>query len=207
MQVDSNKQKALESAIKQIDKAFGKGMLVRLGDKQVEKIDSISTGSLGLDLALGIGGIPKGRIIEIYAHKRKCDFITQKEEIWNISAFAYFLFDDSLMPSLQDSTKILKNGCKCMVENLSLHFNSIKLFLDSRICYIPAILLQSIIIHSLHAEYNTTTCNVLHKDIESLLNAITHHANEARFPIDIYLGIFLHCYTNLSYYISNNLQF
>ena len=66
MQVDSNKQKALESAIKQIDKAFGKGMLVRLGDKQVEKIDSISTGSLGLDLALGIGGIPKGRIIEIY---------------------------------------------------------------------------------------------------------------------------------------------
>lgn len=145
--------------------------------------------------------------LEIYAHKRKCDFITQKEEIWNISAFAYFLFDDSLMPSLQDSTKILKNGCKCMVENLSLHFNSIKLFLDSRICYIPAILLQSIIIHSLHAEYNTTTCNVLHKDIESLLNAITHHANEARFPIDIYLGIFLHCYTNLSYYISNNLQF
>lgn len=66
MATDPNKQKALENAIKQIDKAFGKGMLIRLGDKQIEKIDSISTGSLGLDLALGIGGIPKGRIIEIY---------------------------------------------------------------------------------------------------------------------------------------------
>ncbi len=66
MAIDENRQKALESAIKQVDKTFGKGMLVRLGDKQIEKIDSISTGSLGLDLALGIGGIPKGRIIEIY---------------------------------------------------------------------------------------------------------------------------------------------
>ncbi|MDY5822904.1 MAG: recombinase RecA [Helicobacter sp.] len=66
MAIDPNKQKALENAMKQVDKAFGKGVLIRLGDKQIEKIDSISTGSLGLDLALGIGGIPKGRIIEIY---------------------------------------------------------------------------------------------------------------------------------------------
>lgn len=66
MAVDEKKQKAIELALKQIDKAFGKGALVRLGDKQIEKIDAISTGSLGLDLALGIGGIPKGRIIEIY---------------------------------------------------------------------------------------------------------------------------------------------
>ena len=66
MALDENKQKAIELAIKQIDKAFGKGDLIRLGDKPVEKIDSISTGSLGLDIALGIGGIPKGRIIEIY---------------------------------------------------------------------------------------------------------------------------------------------
>lgn len=66
MALDENKQKAIELAIKQIDKAFGKGALIRLGDKLVEKIDSISTGSLGLDIALGIGGIPKGRIIEIY---------------------------------------------------------------------------------------------------------------------------------------------
>ena len=66
MQIDENKRKALDLAIKQIDKAFGKGALIRLGDKVVEPIASISTGSIGLDLALGIGGIPQGRIIEIY---------------------------------------------------------------------------------------------------------------------------------------------
>lgn len=66
MSIDEQKKKAIELALKQVDKAFGKGALVRLGDKQVEKIDAISTGSLGLDMALGIGGIPKGRIIEIY---------------------------------------------------------------------------------------------------------------------------------------------
>lgn len=64
--MDENKKKTLDVALKQIDKAFGKGTIIRLGDKQVEPIDSISTGSIGLDMALGIGGIPKGRIIEIY---------------------------------------------------------------------------------------------------------------------------------------------
>jgi len=64
--MDANKQKSLDLAMKQIDKAFGKGALMRLGDKEVENIESISTGSLGLDLALGIGGVPKGRVIEIY---------------------------------------------------------------------------------------------------------------------------------------------
>lgn len=64
--MDEQKKKAIELALKQVDKAFGKGALVRLGDKQVEKIECISTGSLGLDMALGIGGIPKGRIVEIY---------------------------------------------------------------------------------------------------------------------------------------------
>jgi recombination protein RecA len=66
MAIDANKQKALEMAIKQIDKTFGKGTLMRLGDKKIEPIASISTGSLGLDMALGIGGVPQGRIIEIY---------------------------------------------------------------------------------------------------------------------------------------------
>ena len=64
--MDANKQKSLDLAMKQIDKAFGKGALMRLGDKEVENIESISTGSLGLDLALGIGGVPQGRVIEIY---------------------------------------------------------------------------------------------------------------------------------------------
>ncbi|WP_269431078.1 recombinase RecA [Helicobacter heilmannii] len=66
MLMDEQKQKAIESAIKQIDKAFGKGALMRLGDREVEHIEGISTGSLGLDVALGIGGVPKGRIVEIY---------------------------------------------------------------------------------------------------------------------------------------------
>ena len=64
--MDEKKKKALDLTMKQIDKAFGKGALVRLGEKEIEPIDAISTGSLGLDIALGIGGIPKGRIIEIY---------------------------------------------------------------------------------------------------------------------------------------------
>lgn len=64
--MDDKKKKALELTMKQIDKAFGKGAIVRLGDKEIEPIDSISTGSLGLDIALGIGGVPKGRIVEVY---------------------------------------------------------------------------------------------------------------------------------------------
>ncbi len=64
--MDENKKKSIELAIKQLDKAFGKGTLLRMGDKEIEPIDAISTGSVGLDLALGIGGVPKGRIIEIY---------------------------------------------------------------------------------------------------------------------------------------------
>ena len=66
MAMDAQKQKALDMAIKQIDKTFGKGTLMRLGDKEFEPIAAISTGSLGLDMALGIGGIPQGRIIEVY---------------------------------------------------------------------------------------------------------------------------------------------
>ncbi|MFN0025026.1 MAG: recombinase RecA [Parvularculaceae bacterium] len=61
-----DKKKALEAAISQIDKAFGKGSLMRLGDREVSDIEAISTGSLGLDIALGIGGLPRGRVVEIY---------------------------------------------------------------------------------------------------------------------------------------------
>jgi recombination protein RecA len=63
---DSEKQRALEAALTQIDRAFGKGSVMRLGEKGKVEMESYSTGSLGLDLALGIGGLPKGRIIEIY---------------------------------------------------------------------------------------------------------------------------------------------
>ena len=64
--MDENKKKSLDLAIKQIDKQFGKGTILRMGDREIEPIDAINTGSLGLDLALGIGGVPKGRIVEIY---------------------------------------------------------------------------------------------------------------------------------------------
>ena len=62
----SDKKKALQTAIAQIEKNFGKGTVMRLGDKPEMNVDAIPTGSLALDAALGIGGVPKGRIIEIY---------------------------------------------------------------------------------------------------------------------------------------------
>lgn len=64
--MDSDKKKALELALGKIEKDFGKGSLMRLGDKPDEKIPVIPTGALSLDVALGIGGVPRGRIIEIY---------------------------------------------------------------------------------------------------------------------------------------------
>lgn len=66
MAQDSNKEKALSAALAQIDRQFGKGSIMRLGDRQEQAVPAISTGSLGLDIALGIGGLPKGRIVEIY---------------------------------------------------------------------------------------------------------------------------------------------
>ena len=63
---DSNKDKALSAALAQIERQFGKGSMMRLGDSERVAIPAISTGSLGLDIALGIGGLPKGRVVEIY---------------------------------------------------------------------------------------------------------------------------------------------
>ncbi|WP_046866813.1 recombinase RecA [Microvirga massiliensis] len=64
--MSSDKQKAIEAAISQIERAFGKGSIMRLGGEQVVDVETISSGSLGLDIALGVGGFPRGRIIEIY---------------------------------------------------------------------------------------------------------------------------------------------
>ncbi|MFK5882591.1 MAG: recombinase RecA [Sulfurospirillum sp.] len=91
--MDANKKKAIDLAIKQIDKTFGKGALIRLGDKVIEPIDSISTGSLGLDLALGIGGVPKGRVVEIYGPESSgkttlaLQIVAQAQEQGSICAF------------------------------------------------------------------------------------------------------------------------
>ena len=65
----NEKLKALQAALAKIEKDFGKGSIMKMGDEKVENIDVIPTGSLGLDLALGVGGYPKGRIIEIYGHE------------------------------------------------------------------------------------------------------------------------------------------
>ena len=65
--MEENKQKALSAALLQIERQFGKGSVMRMGDSTVSRdIEAISTGSLGLDIALGIGGLPKGRVVEIY---------------------------------------------------------------------------------------------------------------------------------------------
>ena len=62
----SDKKKALDTAMQQIEKMYGKGSIMRYGEDAQMNVEAIPTGSLALDLALGIGGVPKGRIIEIY---------------------------------------------------------------------------------------------------------------------------------------------
>ena len=64
--MDENKKRALSAALGQIEKQFGKGSVMRMGDRTVEAVETIGTGSLMLDIALGIGGLPKGRVVEIY---------------------------------------------------------------------------------------------------------------------------------------------
>lgn len=66
VKVEENKKKALEAAVAQIEKQYGKGSVMKLGDNLHLNVESVPSGSLGLDLALGVGGIPKGRVIEIY---------------------------------------------------------------------------------------------------------------------------------------------
>lgn len=89
----SEKQKALDAAISQIQKQFGKGSIMKLGDTTDNDISTISTGSLSLDLALGVGGIPKGRIVEIYGPESSgkttvaLHMIAQAQKIGGIAAF------------------------------------------------------------------------------------------------------------------------
>ena len=66
VKIDENKRKALESALSQIEKAYGKGSVMKLGDNMQLNVETVPSGSLGLDLALGVGGVPKGRVVEVY---------------------------------------------------------------------------------------------------------------------------------------------
>ena len=63
---EEGREKALDAVLAQIDKNYGKGAVMRLGDKEAVKVETISTGALSLDAALGIGGLPRGRVVEIY---------------------------------------------------------------------------------------------------------------------------------------------
>ena len=64
--MDDNKSKALAAALSQIEKQYGKGSIMKMGDEAIKDIEVVSTGSLGLDLGLGVGGLPRGRVVEIY---------------------------------------------------------------------------------------------------------------------------------------------
>ncbi|OPY75578.1 MAG: recombinase A [Syntrophorhabdus sp. PtaU1.Bin058] len=66
MKEETNKNKAIDMAVSQIEKLFGKGSIMKLGEKPIEEVPVVSTGSISLDLALGIGGLPRGRVVEIY---------------------------------------------------------------------------------------------------------------------------------------------
>ncbi len=92
--MDDNKSKALSAALAQIEKQFGKGSIMRMGDSDIgEDIQAVSTGSLGLDVALGIGGLPRGRVIEIYGPESSgkttltLSVIAQMQKMGGVAAF------------------------------------------------------------------------------------------------------------------------
>jgi recombination protein RecA len=92
--MDDNKSKALAAALAQIEKQFGKGSIMRMGDADIgEDIQSVSTGSLGLDIALGIGGLPRGRVIEIYGPESSgkttltLSVIAEMQKVGGVAAF------------------------------------------------------------------------------------------------------------------------
>ena len=91
--MDDNKSKALAAALSQIEKQFGKGSIMRMDDAAIKDIDIVSTGSLGLDLALGVGGLPRGRVVEIYGPESSgkttltLQVIAQMQKIGGTAAF------------------------------------------------------------------------------------------------------------------------
>jgi recombination protein RecA len=136
---DSAKGKALDLAVKQIEKQFGKGSIMRLGDEPVAKIDSIPTGSLALDAALGVGGVPRGRIIEIYGPESSgkttlaTHIIAEAQALGGTCAFidAEHAFDvnyaaqlgvkvDSLLVSQPDTGEQALNICDMLVRSGAL---------------------------------------------------------------------------------------
>jgi len=88
-----DRKKALEAALTQIERSFGKGAIMRLGDEPIQRVEVISSGSLGLDFALGVGGIPRGRVIEVYGPESSgkttmaLHMIAEAQKIGGLAAF------------------------------------------------------------------------------------------------------------------------
>jgi len=104
----AEKRKALETAVSQIERNFGKGSIMRLGDEPIAKIDVVPTGSLGLDFALGVGGVPRGRVVEIYGPESSgkttltIHIIAEAQKLGGVAAFidAEHAFDASYAKAL-----------------------------------------------------------------------------------------------------------
>ena len=136
---DSNKDKALTAALSQIERQFGKGSMMRLGDSETISIPAISTGSLGLDIALGVGGLPRGRVVEIYgpessgkttlalqviaeAQKKggTCAFIDAEHALDPIYAEALGVDVDNLLVSQPDTGEQALEICDMVVRSSAL---------------------------------------------------------------------------------------
>ena len=133
------KERALSAALAQIERQFGKGSMMRLGDKELVTIPSISTGSLGLDVALGIGGLPKGRVVEIYgpessgkttltlqviAEAQKaggtCAFIDAEHALDPLYAQALGVDTDNLLVSQPDTGEQALEICDMLVRSAAV---------------------------------------------------------------------------------------
>ncbi len=134
--IKSNKERALAAALTQIERQFGKGSMMRLGDQEAESVPSISTGSLGLDIALGVGGLPRGRVVEIYgpessgkttltlqviAEAQKqggtCAFIDAEHALDPIYAAALGVDTDNLLVSQPDTGEQALEICDMIVRS------------------------------------------------------------------------------------------
>ena len=134
--MDANKSKALDAALGQIERQFGKGSIMKLGDNKALDIESVSTGSLGLDIALGIGGLPCGRIVEIYGPEssgkttltlqviaeaqkqgKTCAFVDAEHALDPIYAAALGVNIDNLLVSQPDTGEQALEICDMLVRS------------------------------------------------------------------------------------------
>ncbi|MCO4745068.1 MAG: recombinase RecA [Proteobacteria bacterium] len=93
MTIDKNRSKAIDAAVASIERMFGKGSIMKYGDAEIPQIETISTGSMGIDLALGVGGVPRGRVVEIYGAESSgkttiaLQVIAQAQKVGGVAAF------------------------------------------------------------------------------------------------------------------------